>query len=231
MGPLATHNLYKSIIDATPAKKDQDHINMVILNASYIPDRTANILDGGESPLPHLLEGCKTLENAGCDVIAIPCNTSHYFYDELQNNCKIKILNMIDLVAQRLSQENISNVYLMATAGTVKAGIYEKYLSARNINILPANEFELNLIMKEIYDIKAGVFFGFFDIKVIAKKYYLLGCEKIILGCTELSLIKSNIVHMMSMLEEGSDINLDDFFIDSTDVLKDEIIKLFGITS
>jgi len=220
MGPLATYNLYKGIIDATPAKKDQDHINMVILNASYIPDRTANILNGGESPLPYLLEGCETLENAGCDLIAIPCNTSHYFYDELQKKCKTEILNMIDLVAKRLFEENELNVFLMATAGTIKAGIYAKYLSARNINILPANEFEITIIMKVIYDIKAGIKPDLSDITAIVKKYCGLGCKKIILGCTELSLIKDDMININN--------DFSDLFIDSTNVLKDEIVRLFG---
>ena len=221
MGPLATYNLYKNIIDATPAKKDQDHIDMVILNASYIPDRTAGILDGGESPLPYLSDGCKILENAGCDIIAIPCNTSHYFYDELQENCRVKILNMIDLVAERLEEQGMSSVFLMATAGTVKAGIYKKYLSKRNIDILPSDEDEIELIMKAIYDIKAGIAIDLSDIITVVKKYYALGCKKIILGCTELSLIKDDMINM--------DSSLDDLFIDSTDVLKDKIIKLFGV--
>ena len=230
MGPLATYNLYKNIIDATPAKKDQEHIDMVILNASYIPDRTAYILDGKESPLPYLLDGCRALENAGCDVIAVPCNTSHYFYDELHSNCKVKLLNMIGLVAERLSRENISNVYLMATAGTVKSGIYAKYLNLRNIKILPSTESENALIMKAIYDIKAGAvpdLLDLSDMTEIAEKYCRHGCKKIILGCTELSLIKDIMINNLTK----TDINFNDLFVDSTDILKDEILKLFGIVS
>ena len=221
MGPLATYQLYKSIIESTPAKRDQDHIDMVILNASYIPDRTANILEGKESPLPYLLEGCGTLENAGCDVIAIPCNTSHYFYSQLQANCKAEILNMVGLAAERLSEQNISTVFLMATAGTIKAGIYEKYLSARDIKILPADESEISVMMKTIYDIKAGIFPDLADITAIARKYYMLGCKKIILGCTELSLIKTD-------MENTAEI-FGDLFVDSTEALKNEILNLFGI--
>jgi aspartate racemase len=223
MGPLATYNLYKSIIDNTPVEKDQDHIDMVILNASHIPDRTAGILSGGESPLPYLLDGCRTLEKAGCDAIAVPCNTSHYFYDELVKNCKIKILNMVELTAQRLSEQNIPSVFLMATAGTVKTGIYNKYLTAKNIDMLPPDDGEISVMMKAIYDIKAGLKPDLSDIAIIAEKYRGFGCKKIIFGCTEFSLVKDEIINILS--ESGN--NFSDFFIDSTDVLKDEILKLF----
>jgi aspartate racemase len=200
---------------------------MVILNASYIPDRTECIIDGKESPLPYLLEACETLVNAGCDLITIACNTAHYFYDEIQKNCKIKILNMIDLVAQRLSEQNISDVFLMATAGIIKTGVYTKYLNSRNINILPADENEIEIIMKVIYDIKASKVPDLSNITAIAEKNYELGCRKIILGCTELPLIKKEMINIMNIA--NADVDFSNLFIDSIDVLKDEIIKLFGI--
>lgn len=221
MGPLATYNLYRGIIDGTPAKKDQDHINMVILNASNIPDRTGAILSGGESPLSYLLEGCAALEKTGCDIIAVPCNTSHYFYDELQKKCGVKILNMIDLVAERLAELSITAVYLMATAGTIKMGVYEKYLSRRGINITAANDDEVSAFMKVIYDgVKSGVAPDLRDITAIAEKHYKTGSAKIILGCTELSLIKDDMIKINP--------NLNGLFIDATEVLKDKILKLFG---
>jgi aspartate racemase len=48
-----------------------------------ILDRPAAITADGESPLPHMLKGIHTLRQAGAQVIAIPCNTAHYWYDEL----------------------------------------------------------------------------------------------------------------------------------------------------
>ena len=213
MGSFATYNFYKNIIESTPAETDQEQIDMVILNASYIPDRTAAILHGGESPLPCLLEALKSLENTGCDLIAIPCNTSHYFFDEMQNSCKAKLLNMIDLTGEKLESLGVAKTYLMATEGTIKAQIYEKYLSRRNIDIMPASDEEIAEMMKVIYEVKAGKTPDTSRVYDIAGKYHNLGCEKIILGCTELSTV----------------IKKDKMFIDAMEVLKDTILELFGV--
>ena len=208
MGPLATSRLYNNIIENTPAQKDQEHINMVILNASYIPDRTAAILHGGESPLPYLLDALKTLENCGCDLIAVPCNTSHYFFDEMQDSCKVKILNMIDLTAERLKSPGITQTYLMATEGTIKTGVYQKYLSKQNIEVISPTDEEINEMMRVIYEVKAGKIPDPGKLEEIARRY-----DKVsILGCTELSTVKFKDIK----------------YIDSMEVLKDKILELFG---
>lgn len=209
MGPLATYTLYKNIIKSTPAQKDQDHIDITILNAAYIPDRTAGILHGGESPLPYLLNGCKRLENDGCDLIAIPCNTSHYFYDEMQDKCKSRILNMIDLTAGKCKNLGVKSVYLMATEGTIKTGIYQKYLSKKNIDIITPTDGEIEEMMRVIYSVKAGKKPDTTKLEKIARHHD----DLTVLGCTELSAITfDNIV-----------------YIDAMEVLKDKIMELFGL--
>jgi len=227
MGPLATYNLYKSIIESTQAKRDQDHINMVILNASCIPDRTEAILYNKESPLPHLLRECAVLENAQCDVIAIPCNTAHHYYRDIQQGCNIKIINMIDLVAQHLSQLNVSDVLLLATRGTVEAEIYTKYMDSISVNLHSTNNDETNAVMEIIYGIKANKSYDIKKINIISKKYFESKCEKIILGCTELSLIKRHIVS--SLKKDNIDEEIDNYFIDPSDILKNEILSLFRV--
>ena len=209
MGPLATARFYENIIKSTQAQKDQDYIDMVILNASYIPDRTQAILHGGESPLPYLLDALETLENCGCDLIAIPCNTSHYFYGEMQNKCKTKILNMIDLTAEKLEKSGVAQVYLMATAGTIKTGVYQKELSKRNIEIIVPTDEEINEMMRVIYEVKAGKTPDLCKLEETARSYG----KTVILGCTELSTV------------DFKDIK----YIDAMEVLKDRIVELFGV--
>ena len=212
MGPLATSQLYTDIIKSSYAQKDQDYIDMVILNASYIPDRTAAILHGGKSPLPYLSDALKTLENCGCDLIAIPCNTSHYFFDELQSCCKARILNMIDLTAERLENLGINQVYLMATEGTVKTGVYQKYLSKKNIGIVNSTDEEIKEMMKVIYEVKAGKNPDTRNLEEIAQNYQ----KPVILGCTELSTL---------YFKNSEKIK----YIDAMEVLKDKILELFGV--
>ena len=87
MGPQATNTFYQRIIDRTQAESDQEHLRVLIWSDAKIPDRTAGILgtpDQAEAVYQHLLADAKLLERAGCTVLAIPCNTSHYFADRLQ---------------------------------------------------------------------------------------------------------------------------------------------------
>lgn len=208
MGPLATCRFYMDIVSSTPAAKDQDHIDMVILNACHIPDRTAAILHGGPSPLPQLIEGCESLEAQGCDLIAIPCNTSHYYFDELKTGRKAELLNMIELTAERLEALGMKKVYLMATEGTLKTGVYQKYLGKKNIGIIPPTADETAEMMRVIYGVKAG---AEPNLEVLAGAAREKGCP-VVLGCTELSTL--NFVGLET--------------IDAMGVLKDKILELFG---
>jgi len=81
MGPEATIDLFYKIIKFTPAKKDQDHLRIIIDNNPKIPDRTAAILGKGEDPIPALRETAKNLEKAGADFIIIPCNNYWLYRD------------------------------------------------------------------------------------------------------------------------------------------------------
>ena len=86
MGPQATQVFYQYVLDRTDAARDQDHLPALILSDTGIPDRTAAILSGRTEQLyQRLLSDAQMLERCGCTVLAIPCNTSHYFADRLQS--------------------------------------------------------------------------------------------------------------------------------------------------
>jgi len=85
-GTQATQLFLQGVINKTDATCDQQHIPMIILNHTTIPDRTRAILSGKEAELMEiLLKDAKMLEQSGCTAIAIPCNTSHCFVDKIQS--------------------------------------------------------------------------------------------------------------------------------------------------
>ena len=97
MGPQATNTFYQRIIDRTQAESDQEHLRVLIWSDAKIPDRTAGILgtpDQAEAVYQHLLADAKLLERAGCTVLAIPCNTSHFFADRLQKELEAPLIHM-----------------------------------------------------------------------------------------------------------------------------------------
>ena len=83
MGPLATVDFLRKLIEETPAARDEDHLPVIAWSVPQIPDRPAAITGNGESPLPALLAGVHTLKAAGAVALAIPCNTAHYWYDDM----------------------------------------------------------------------------------------------------------------------------------------------------
>ena len=95
MGPEATAEFYRYIVSLTPAGRDQDHIKVLMYSNPKIPDRSRAITEGGESPLPYLVESAHVLERAGAGILAIPCNTAHYYLPELQARVDVPVLNMI----------------------------------------------------------------------------------------------------------------------------------------
>ena len=193
MGPEATIDLFYKIIKLTPAKKDQDHLRIIIDNNPKIPDRTAAILGKGEDPLPALRETAQNLEKAGADFIIIPCNTAHYFLPSIQESVKIPILNMIEETAKETQQRipQIKKVGLLASIGTYKTEIYHQQFKKYNIEVIYPNEKDKEEVMKAIYAVKAGDLSEEVkkNIISIAQKLIDKGAEAIIAGCTEIPLI------------------------------------------
>ena len=101
MGIDVTAELLTRIINATNAKREQDHIPIIINHNPKIPDRTQAILYGGENPVPFLKTSLDLLVKAGVDFIAIPCNTFHHWYDEMQKHISVPIIHMINRVVEK----------------------------------------------------------------------------------------------------------------------------------
>ena len=180
--------LFRRIIALTPAKKDQDHLRIVIDNNPQIPDRTAAILGKGESPLSLLIETARNLERAGADLIAIPCNTAHFYLSEVQKAVKVPI---IDMIGETVSRVEAGRVGLLATDGTRKSGVYSRACAARGIDIVYPSASDQKWLMEGIYAIKSGAAPDKFQEGIIGviERIKDAGAGAAILGCTELSLI------------------------------------------
>ena len=193
LGPAATATLFMEIIKTTPANKDQDHLRIVIDNNPKILNRTLAISGKGKSPLKQLQETLHNLEKAGAEIVAIPCNAAHHYYSELQESTNIPIINMISETVAYIHQNfpNIRKVGLLASTGTIEAGIYHKAVS--EMELITPDENEQRIVMNTINRIKAGYTQGKpqSDILKVAKVQVKKGAEAIIAGCTEIPLALS----------------------------------------
>lgn len=194
LGPLATAYFYELITNMTEVARDQDHLEILIHSAPSIPDRTAYILGkSDENPLPRMAEIGKELAVNGAELIAIPCITAHFFHHDLDNIIPVPILNLPVEVAKYLKSEGVKKAGIMATDGTIESGLFQKALSAEGIESeIPSPDRQKD-VMHIIYeDVKVGKDPETEPFNRVRSELKEKGCEVIILGCTELSILKRN---------------------------------------
>ena len=205
MGTQAGLDFCNKLAMLNRGKIDQEYPLFMLYNKSNIPGRPESIgvqtrtfsalprkaknITKYNKVLKSLLEGCRSLEKSGCKFIVIPCNTAHYWYEDLKRKTKIPIINMpkeVFLYTRKICKKN-SKIGLLATEGTLKTQIYEKLFKNEYKLIKPLNNLQIKSVNKTIKHVKMG------NIKLAEKSIkpainYLIkqNCKKIILGCTEL---------------------------------------------
>ena len=205
MGTQAGLDFCNKLAILNRGKIDQDYPLFLLYNKSNIPGRpesigvqTRNLSNRSSNNkskkkynnvLKSLLLGCKLLEKNKCKFIVIPCNTAHYWYNDLQKNINIPIVNMPKEVFKFTKKNCIKNskVGLLATEGTLKTGVYDKIFNKDYKLIQPSKNTQKKFVNKSIKLVKMG------NVKAAAKaikpainELMKMKCKKIILGCTEL---------------------------------------------
>jgi aspartate racemase len=192
LGPAATAYFYELVSCMTDAYLDQEHIDINIISKPSIPDRTDYILGrSADSPLPHMIEAGRTLVSTGVDYIAIPCITAHYFHEELSNNIKAPIIHIICETVKYLKSHDVKSAGIMATEGTIESQLFQNELIKNDIKpIIPSAQSQ-SLVTSFIYkNVKAGIPVNMEQFRVVTDELTGNGADTIILGCTELSMIK-----------------------------------------
>ncbi len=195
MGPEATLDCFDKIIKNTPAEKDQDHLRVLIDCNPKVPDRTAAICENGESPVPIMLDGARSLTQAGADFIIIPCVSAHFFLDDLRGQIDIPILSIFDAVTEAVDKDNLTIrvVGLLATTGTVQGGLFQKRMKQNQIATITPVESDQEKVMSCIYNIKASQSHDHrkkakMELLEVANNLTKQGAQGIIAGCTEVPL-------------------------------------------
>lgn len=186
MGPLATVDFMKKIIDATPAPNDQAHVPVLAHSDPRIPDRSDAILGSGPSPLPVLRRGLQTLVAASAHCIAIPCNTAHHWHAALAAQSPVPVLHIADAVGDALRARGARRIGLLATDGTLKAGVYQRRIHAPGIHWVTPDAIGQAQVMAG-RAVKAGdTAHGTQLLEAAARALLARGAEVIVLACTEI---------------------------------------------
>lgn len=219
LGPMATVYFYDMLVRHTKATCDQDHLDVIISSRASTPDRTSYILgQSTENPFDIMARDAQRLVTFGADVLAIPCNTAHYFYDRLNETISVPILNMVEETVLEAKARGCCRVGILATSGTVQTGTYSRMCERHGLEFVCPDESHQQDLMNVIYgDIKQGKRPDMARFFAVADSLKRQGCTRVILGCTELSIIKK-------------DEQLDAFYIDSMSVLAKNAITTFERT-
>ena len=205
MGTQAGLDFCNKLAVLNRGKIDQDYPLFLLYNKSNIPGRPESIgihtsrltnrFSNSKNKkkyrlvLDSLLKGCRLLKKDKCKFIVIPCNTAHYWYDDLKKKIKLPIINMpkeVYIHTKRTCKKN-SPIGLLATEGTIMTGVYNKFFNSRYKLIHPNKLIQKNSVNQAIKLVKMG------NVKAAARRIkpainFLIKkkCKKIILGCTEL---------------------------------------------
>jgi aspartate racemase len=189
MGPLASADFFRKVIEETPATRDEDHVPLLIVSDPRVPSRPAAILGNGESPLPVLRSLRDRLIDAGAVALAMPCITAHHWYDELAFDCPVPFLSIVAAGCEA-THANVAagaRVAVIGTRATLATRLFDRRLNALGHETLQPTDDELaGAVLPAIEKVKAG---SVSDAGVILKPAIesLLdrGAEAVVLACTE----------------------------------------------
>ena len=188
MGTQAGLDFCNKLAVLNRGKSDQKYPIFILYNKSNIPKRPEN-LKKYYNVLKSLIAGCNLLKKNKCKFIVMPCNTAHYWYDDLQKKIKIPIISIpkeVYIHTKKTCKKN-SKIGILCTEATLKTGIYNRYFDKNFKLISPEKSLQTKYVNKAIKYVKLGkVKEAEKAIKPAVNYLMKIKCKKIILGCTEL---------------------------------------------
>ena len=188
MGTQAGLDFCNKLAKLNRGKLDQQYPLFVLYNKSDTPKRPEN-LKKYYNVLNALVKGCKMLQKNKCKFIVIPCNTAHYWYDDLQKKINIPIISMpkeVYLDTKKNCKKN-SKIGILSTEATLSTKVYNKYFDKDFELVSPRSSLQKSSVNKSIKYVKMGKIKEAERAIRPAVNYLMkIKCKKIILGCTEL---------------------------------------------
>ncbi len=204
MGPLATLDFLTKLTSLTPADCDQGHVPWLAVSQPGIPDRSRSIQAGSDAPAIYLANGVAYLASQGVRLIAVPCNTSHYWFDAMQAASPVPILHIADAAIADLMRSRVASgkVAVLATRGTIQGGIYGERLAGHGIETLRIDEPVQRLVDGVVTAVKQGeIGLAAAVMQTVADMLATAGVATVMLACTELPIAWQRISSRLSVID------------------------------
>lgn len=226
MGPEASVDFYRRITEHTLASKDQEHLHVIVDSDPSVPDRTAFLQGRGPDPVPVLMDMSRRLRGAGADLLVMACNTAHVFYSDVAASVNVPLVDWIGEASRAVASRHAPGaaIGVLATTGTLGAGLYQDALAASGMTVVLPDEARQEQLMRVIYgpdSVKAG---GadraalMETVRAIAEDLYRNGAAATLLACTELSALFAHRPEWSAPV------------YDATDLVAERVVTLAGGT-
>ncbi|MEJ6079476.1 amino acid racemase [Vibrio sp. 1-Bac 57] len=215
MGPEATIDLMYRIYNNTPATEDGEHLRILIDNNAKVPSRIKAIIEGtGESPAPCLISMAQGLVQQGADFLVIPCNTAHYYFDQVSASVDVPVVNLLEITAQTLKNNNMVKVGILGSTALSIVGLYNPVFEKFGLNPVYPEELYQDKLMEVIKAVKAKNITQehLSHLSDLLQHMEARGIDCFAIVCTELSVIRNKILPNVKIF-------------DALEILTDEIIK------
>lgn len=189
LGPAASAEFLRQLAAKCPASCDQQHPVVYMIADCDIPDRGTAIFGNGPSPLPKLKADLLQLAAMGADVLAVPCNTAHYFINRFADELPVPLIHIVEetvLAAQRLSP---TGAWMLSTKGTRACGLYQECAARHGFTLYIPNERQSDLAQAVIDKVKANELAAAGKIcRELVEELWAERCLPVMTACTELPL-------------------------------------------
>lgn len=189
MGPAASADFMRLMAVKAPARIDQEHPRIILLSNPDTPDRNAFIFGSGDDPEPVLLAGLLTLSGWGADILAVTCNTAHYYIDHFRDKLDKPLVHIVEETLREAGERSPEGAWLTATVGTIKAGIFQKHAEQSGYNFIVPDDETQREVQEVIWMVKAGNYEGAGkQMREVCEKLWEIRRIPIVAACTEIPL-------------------------------------------
>lgn len=193
MGPEATVELMRRIVEKTPANVDNDHIRCVVDQNAKVPNRVLSIQGEIPSAGPILADMAKRLENYGADILCMPCNTAHFYLSEIQKEISIPFIDMLTCTVEYICKKYPSEtrIGIASTIGTKETNLYRDRLAHAGLEAVHSKPAIQERLSAVIANVKAGNTSQDTrnELNLIVDEMRKENISVIVMACTELSVI------------------------------------------
>lgn len=205
LAPAATADFYTKLVQLTPAKKDWEHVKVIIDSNPKIPSRGRYFELNEINPVPFIRHSILQLQQMGAGIIAVPCNTAHILYADYTADMTVTIPNMIESTVKAVKEICVKPHFKVAVFASRLTQQYKLYndLFAKEGGIIVDTAAHQNEISALIESVKQGVSLNILTHKMHTILLNYTHADVFVMGCTELSLLHSKEFHNIPIVDSN----------------------------